>query len=72
MCGFAGLSADEENRLSCERALRWLAREEPERGSVAFLVNPQQLKQFGRQHHLAILAALALTDADNLSLTVDI
>jgi hypothetical protein len=70
--GFASLPADCEDCLSCDRALWWITREEPDRRSVALPVGAQHLKQLGRQHHLAILAALALTNADDLSLAVDI
>src|SRR5712691_1346237 len=72
MSGLACLSADCEDRLSGDRPLRYLAWEEPDRGSVALPVDPKQLEQLGREHHLAILTALALTDTDDLSLAVDI
>ena len=72
MRGFASLPADCEDRPSRDRALRCIAWKEPDHGPVAFPINPEQLEQFRRQHHLAILAPLALTDADDLSLTVDI
>ena len=58
--------------LSGDRALRYLAREEPERRSVAFPVDAQQLEQLRREHHLAIFMTLALTDTDDLALAVDI
>src|SRR6266851_9516182 len=70
--GFACLPADCQDRLPGDRALRYLGSEEPERGSVAFPVDPEQLEQPAREHHLAILTTLALTDADDLSLAVDI
>ena len=66
------MPADGEDRLSGDRALRYLAGEEPERRSVAFPVDAEQLEQLGREHHLAILTTLALTDADDLSWAVDI
>ena len=70
--GFTGLPADGQNGLAGDRAVWRVAREEPDRRSVALPVKPQHLKQLGREHHLAILAALALTDADDLPLAVDI
>src|SRR6516225_5963670 len=33
---------------------------------------PEQVKNLGRQHHLAVLATLRLHDADDLLLAVDI
>ncbi len=40
-------------------------------GSVRRL-SPQQIKNFGRQHDMAIFAALGLHDADDLELAVDV
>jgi len=33
---------------------------------------PQQIKNFGRQHDVTVLAALGLHDADDLELAVDV
>jgi hypothetical protein len=70
--GFARLTTDRQNRLSCDWTPRYATWEQPELGSVGFPVNPEHLEEFGGQHHLAILAALGLTDADDLSLAIDI
>jgi hypothetical protein len=68
--GFACLPADGEDRLAGDRALRDLAWEEPERRSVTSPIDAEQLEQLRREHHLTIFVALALTDTDDLSLTV--
>jgi hypothetical protein len=41
-------------------------------GSVTSPIDAEQLEQLRREHHLTIFVALALTDTDDLSLTVDI
>jgi hypothetical protein len=47
LSGFACLPTDSEDRLSGDRALRYLAGEEPERRSVVFPVDTEQLEKLG-------------------------
>ena len=61
-----------------ERIDRLLAREQPAAGQHHPVVAPgpppgaQQIEQEGRQHGIAVLAPLALLDADHLALAVDV
>src|SRR5260370_20297182 len=72
MCRFACLLTDAPDTLPADWALRSFAGEEPGSGSVAFPVGAKQVEQSWREHYLAILAALCLTDTDDLPLAVDI
>jgi hypothetical protein len=72
MSRFARLLADRQNSLSRNRTLGSLAGEEPSGGSIAFPVSAQEVEQFGREHDVAVLVALSLTDTDELALAVDV
>src|SRR5713101_9244985 len=72
MRGSARLITNMPDGCLYDRALRISSREEPGPRPVTLPVDPKQLKQFRREHHLAISMALSLTDADELALAVDV
>ena len=55
-----------------ERAVAGGVGEEPGLRSCRLPVGPEDLQEHGREHHVAILAALALTDAEDHALTIDV
>src|SRR5262245_50760342 len=65
-------AADSEYRAAAELLVRRLAREEPVAGPVGPPVLAQDAEKRLREHHVAILAALALADADGHASAVDV
>ena len=49
-----------------------VTREEPVSWSICLPVVAQEVEQFGREHHEAILPAFTLADADEHSLAIDV
>src|SRR6266699_401653 len=68
----ARLLANQRNRVSGDRLTGHVAFEEPSFWPHGAPVAPQCLQQFGGQHHIAILLALALIDTNHHSLTIDV
>ena len=57
--------------IFCDRVAGVGAREEPLLRARSLPVAAQDIQQLGREHHIPVLAAFALLDADNHPLAVD-
>src|SRR5271168_4223179 len=66
------LLAGQFDRASVDRLARHITLEEPPLRPHGSPVTAQRLQQLGREHHVAILLALALFDTDDHALTIDI
>jgi hypothetical protein len=66
------LSAGVLHRRFGDRAAGAIAREEPPLGPSHAPPDAQQLQQLGREHHVAVLGALALADPDDHAAAVDV
>lgn len=68
----AGFLARSRHGLRGDVVARDVTREEPRVRSFHSPPVAQDLEQFGREHHVAILVTLALIDANHHSLTIDV
>src|ERR1044072_7893461 len=58
--------------MSTKRLVAVLTRKQPVGRSLLFTIMSQHFEQSGCEHHVAILLALALPDADHHALRVDV